>query len=385
MKFRFFGFALFFFTCFNLIPCSISAQMQLRKNPHVDYHVRIIENHYIISYSFLNPFDDLETFSVQFPVDKTDQMIDIFGIPAVMFQPFLNSPDVLAQRQQTLEKGLFLLRDNIIEVDKSAAVELYSELFCRPVAAFIIESLEKYGLDNRHNRIEYAMRFVQDIPYGIPKYNDRIKHYGGVFPPPKILIEGYGDCDSKAILFAGILIYLIGAEDIVFLNQSDHVLSAVRGAPDKGMTYIRYGGDTFLIAETAGPARRKLGEKGKYFQTRHIVEPLSVKHNYVYPVVPTDSTLKANAATDEMNELFIILQNTSGRSLRIQVSTDNTKWKQIMVAPNQNIKVFFEKNSSVMVRFRENSSNYKTQHVEMGTSFSFIFNPRKGIWSLEPM
>ncbi|MFU8843527.1 MAG: hypothetical protein ACNA7V_06945, partial [Bacteroidales bacterium] len=316
---------------------------------------------------------------------ESDQMIELFGIPASMFEPFINTPDVLAERRHELEKGLFLLRDNIIEVDKSAAVELYGESFCRPIAEFIIKSLEKYGLDSRRNRIEYAMRFVQDIPYGIPAYDDKTRHYGGVFPIPKILTEGYGDCDSKAILFAGILLYLIEAEDFVFLNQPDHVLSAIRGTPEKGMTYIRYEGDTFLIAETAGPGRRHLGERGKYFQTRYKVEPLSVEQMFVYEILPEQSTYNNKLVVDKIDEFFISLQNTSDRSLRIQLSTDNAKWEQMLIAPYQKTNIVFDKNAIVMIRFREDNSNFRTYRVEMGQSFSFIFNPRKKMWKMEPI
>lgn len=340
-----------------------------------------------MSYTFLDPFDHHKTFTFQFPIVQTNQMIEIFGIPTSMFEPFVPTPQVLAARNQSLEKGLFLLNNKTIEVDKSAVVEVYSETFCLPIAEFIVESLIKYGRDSRRNRIEFAMRFVQDIPYGIPKSDDKTRHFGGVFPPPKILIEGYGDCDSKAILFAGILAYLIDPFDFVFLNQSDHVLSAIRDTPSKGMLYVRYEGDTYLVAETAGPGRRKLGEKGQFFQTRHRVEPLKIDTRYTIPIESSNTTYanaNPNTNVNQIAESSITFNNTSHRSLRISLSTDNSKWKQITIAPNQTSKIVFEKNEIVMVRFREDSSSHITRRVDTGKSYSFSYSQRKGKWNMFP-
>jgi hypothetical protein len=369
------------FLIFAVIPLNLEAQRHIRKNPHVQYEVRQKDDHYIVDYTFLNPFDNLETFSIQLPVAETIEMIDVFGIPASMFEPFVNTPEVLAERQKQLQKGLFLLRNRTIEVDKNALVDLYSEPYCRPIAEYIVASLTKYGRDNRQNRIEFAMNFVQDIPYGIPRYNDKTMHYGGVFPPPKILIEGYGDCDSKAVLFAGIMIYLIGPEEFVFLNQSDHVLSAIRGEPEKGMAYVRFKGDTYLIAETAGPGRRKPGEKGRFYQARHTIEPLSVEKRELIPMSPFDPSHFHQAGITGLNDLSIILKNLSDRSLRVQVSTDNTKWKQIVLSPHQTMRVHFEQKEEVLIRFREDRSNMRTIKIEMGKNYSFIYNQRRGKWS----
>jgi hypothetical protein len=339
---------------------------------------------YDISYAFLNPFDQNETFTIQLPVDQTNQMIEIFGIPASMFESFAPTPDVISARKQKLEKGLFILDNNTIEVNKSAVVEVYSETFCRPIAEFIVESLKSYGRDSRRNRIEFAMHFVQDIPYGIPKYEDKTRHFGGVFPPAKILIAGYGDCDSKAILFAGILAYLIEPADIIFLNQTDHVLSAIRGAPAQGMTYIRYEGETYLIAETAGPGRRKLGEKGQYFQSRHMVEPLKIMSRYTFPIDSTNTGSNRITELHQITESSITFYNTSDRTLMIRLSTDNNKWKQINLAPNNTTKVFFEENEIVMIRFREDSSSMITRQVDTGRSYSFSYNSRQKKWTMFP-
>jgi hypothetical protein len=384
MKLRLLKFSQLLVLCFIIMHPDVFAQRSIRKNPHVEYNVQKKGDIYDISYTFLDPFDHLETFSIQLPIAQTNHMIEIFGIPASMFEPFAPTHQVLSARKQILEKGLFLLNNKTIEVDKSAVVEVYSESFCRPVAEFIVESLIKSGSDSRKNRIEFAMCFVQDIPYGIPKYDDKTRHFGGVFPPAKILIEGYGDCDSKAILFAGILTYLIDPEDFIFLNQSNHVLSAIRAAPSQGMTFVRYEGDTYLVAETAGPGRRKLGEKGQYFQTRHMVEPLKVKNRYTIPVESTNTTSNSKIDLSNTTGSSIAFTNTSDRTLRISLSTGNSKWKQITIAPNHTTKIVFEKDENVMIRFREDSSNLVTRRVDTGKSYSFSYSQRKGKWNMFP-
>ena len=68
------------------------------------------------------------------------------------------------------------------------------------------------------------MKFVQDIPYGLP-YEKRVRSkYGGykyddgIFAPNEVLIKGYGDCDSKTFLFACIVSHMINPDDI-FLSE----------------------------------------------------------------------------------------------------------------------------------------------------------------------
>ncbi|MCD4788558.1 MAG: hypothetical protein K8R37_01055, partial [Bacteroidales bacterium] len=225
---NFFVISILLFSSFQLF-----SQNEYIANPYIDFNVSKSDGYYITDYTFKDQFGNLQHFTISYPVELTNQMLDRFGVPVWMFDKYLDTEENRIQRQKIIKQGLFKLTDNTIEVDKSRVIDYYSEYFCKPIAGLIVDALAQYGKDTRRNRIEMAMRFVQDIPYGTPDISDKELHYGGVSPPPKMLIDMYGDCDSKALLFAGIMIYLIDSEDIIFLNQTKHVLTAIKGEPEK--------------------------------------------------------------------------------------------------------------------------------------------------------
>ena len=47
-----------------------------------------------------------------------------------------------------------------------------------------------------------TMKTYRAVRYAVPDKNIGNKHIGGFFTPPQVLINGYGDCDSKTVLFS---------------------------------------------------------------------------------------------------------------------------------------------------------------------------------------
>ncbi|MCB0805421.1 MAG: hypothetical protein KDC05_06445 [Bacteroidales bacterium] len=360
-----------------ILPIWVFAQSKYQKNPHVRYEVSENEDNWTIKYTFSDIFSTLQTYNLTLPKTTTGEMIDRFGIPTWMFEPYSDTEANRIERMKILQSGLFVLNDNTIEVDKSAVLAYYSETFCKPIAEMLISSLRDYGKDSRLNRIEIAMRFVQDIPYGIPTYEKKGRHFGGVSPPPKLLIEGYGDCDSKVLLFAGILMYLIPGDDIIFLNQSRHVLSAIKGEPDSYDTFIRFDGDKYLIAETAGPGKRRLGEKGNYFRNQFKPERL---HLDLPDPIPIDSLQHAKAqrfANDNIDHSSLIITNQSNREFRFQLSLDQQQWQPYNIAGNNSGKIEFGQKINIYIRFRDARMDYQIYQVETGNSYIINFSKRK--------
>jgi hypothetical protein len=311
-------------------------------------------------------------------------MIQKFGIPKWMFEPYVDTRANLEYRKQVMREGFFRLRENTIEVDKSAVVEYYSPAVCQPIAKMIVRSLGEYGLDTPRNRIEFAMRFVQDIPYGIPTYEDDDRHYGGVSPPPKLLIEGFGDCDSKVLLFAGIMVYLIPTDDFIFLNQPEHVLSAIKAEPEKGLTFVRFSGEKFLIAETAGPGKRMLGQEGNYFKNKFTAEKLNITSRKILPKIEISGhSVSAKPNLEENNPDAIILQNAASRSVRFQVSYNQKSWKSFTLDKNQTGEFEIEKGKVLYLRIKENSNRYATYRIVAGAKYTLTWNTRKRIWEIE--
>jgi len=52
--------------------------------------------------------------------------------------------------------------------------------------------------------LSLLLAFVQSIGYGTPPLDEADKVILGFWPPPKVLVNNYGDCDSKGALFASV-------------------------------------------------------------------------------------------------------------------------------------------------------------------------------------
>lgn len=98
------------------------------------------------------------------------------------------------------------------------------------------------------------------------------KMTGGVLPPPKSLIAGKGDCDTKSALLASILLNL--DMRLIGLSLPGHYLLGVQAPPKSGDAFVNYRGEPYLLIEPSGPdplppgrvtdeTRRLLGAGGR--------------------------------------------------------------------------------------------------------------------------
>ena len=241
------------------ITNQILAQQDYHKNKHVSLEMHIRNDNYIIDYGFKDHWGNMQNFHLIYNKDQTDRMINQFGIPMTMFDPYTLTRENIARRDVILKEGFFKKEGNVLNIDYSAVVSYYSPVVCQPIANLIIERLQSLDKDNRRNRIELAMKFVQDIPYGVPDSKYKRIYKGGVHVPSEIFIKGYGDCDSKSMLFIGIMAYLVDPEDAILFRLPDHVAPFVKGKVENGNSYLTLHDDEYLIAETAGPGRPNLG------------------------------------------------------------------------------------------------------------------------------
>ncbi len=358
------------------------SQNNIEKNQHVVYKVEMYEKNYEVHYTFMDPFGALQTYNLAIPAASTLQMINKFGVPRWLFEPYEDTEYNKKIRVLELEKGLFKLSGNTIVVDKSAVIDFYASAFCKPIAEMIVSSLNDYGFDNRKNRIEFAMRFVQDIPYGIPQYEDKKRHYGGVNIIPKLLISGYGDCDSKVLLFAGIMTYLIPSEDFVFLNQPKHVLSAIKGYPETGQIFIRYKENKYLLAETSGPGKRRLGEEGKYYRNTFIPESLNILPTKVIPYGISSNMAGYKKPIPTVDENSIKINNESERLFKFQVSYDKLSWESMSLQANQSGNIKFDDIGKKYLRFRLKNADYQILELFTGMDYTFVWQNRKKRWQI---
>ncbi len=69
--------------------------------------------------------------------------------------------------------------------------------------------------------------------------------------PLDTLCNGYGDCDSFSVLFAGIMANIPGQEVIFMVGKKghDHLFVGVKLDPELGEENITYGGDKYVLVE----------------------------------------------------------------------------------------------------------------------------------------
>ena len=259
-----------------ILPCFLFSQSKYQKNKHVQIETNTMGKDYIIEYSFKDHFDEIHDVRFRFDKQETDDAISRFGIPYSMFDRYVVNDENLRKHKRILQEGLFKQTENTLELDYDAVVSFYKP-YCKVIADKLIRLLKEQNEDNTLNRIEMAMKFIQDIPYAIPRKNRKI-YKNGCLAPIEVLIKGYGDCDSKTLLFASILTHMIDADRIIFVKGHDHVLTAIYYDEKilRKSDFFRYNGKKHYICETAGPGRRLFGEKS-LSRKKYSLSPLKVQ------------------------------------------------------------------------------------------------------------
>lgn len=308
-----------------LMLCSVTlfAQKNYRKNGHASLWPEKTSEYYRVNYRFKDQWGNMQHFKLHFDIAMTEQMNARFGIPRWMFDRWTVTPENVAEREMVMREGMYRRFGNHLKADYDAIVGYYAPVFGKPIAELIIAQLRAMGKDNSLNRVEMAMKFVQDIPYGVPKDRKEGLHRGGILTPPEVLItSGYGDCDSKTLLFAGILSYLINPEDILFFLQDNHVLSFVAvDGHNLGGTFLTENGRRYYMAETAGPGRRRLGESAKDDQQTGTVIPFKFQPKAVAQAVK----LPRNEASYEPGKYEIVFENQSRKKVWVMLYVKNEK------------------------------------------------------------
>jgi hypothetical protein len=150
--------------------------------------------------------------------------------------------------------GLFEMQENAIGPDLLKMINFYRP-FLEPVSDLVSQSLGNES--TWRNRAELIIKFTQDIPYSVPPAEQGDRYTGGVFPPPQVFINMFGDCDSKVVLYSALMSYF--NYDILILKETGHVLTGIRGIPKPYDKFYDYRNAQYILAETAGPGRSNLG------------------------------------------------------------------------------------------------------------------------------
>lgn len=99
------------------------------------------------------------------------------------------------------------------------------------------------------------------LRYKLPPMVEGDIHTGGILPPGRALLSGWGDCDTKTALVASILGNWSGMR-LVGIAVPGHYLMAIRRIPAKGDLFVTYNGVEYVLIEPAGPAWLEPGTVG---------------------------------------------------------------------------------------------------------------------------
>ena len=247
------------------------SKTKYQKSPHTRQVIKRVNGEYRFDWTFRDHKGRDWTWGWGYDIGETNRDIEKFGVPKWMFQPYRVTSKEKRRRERTLRKGLYRLRGNTLLPDYARMISFYSN-YTRPLYELLRRTVPG---GSRNERIQTLMKFVQDIPYGIPPENDGDRVISGIIPPPQLFTEGWGDCDSKAVLFSAIMAHDPDYE-VIYLFVPKHMFSAVRGVPRPYQQYVTYRGKKYIIAETVGPGRPDYGRAGNEVYRRFRVEKIPI-------------------------------------------------------------------------------------------------------------
>lgn len=162
-----------------------------------------------------------------------------------------------------------------IRPDHARIAHKYVQLM-RPVAEAIAE---KVNSKNPRDVVNYALSFMQSIPYDVLK--SRYFSNGAGFQVPYGLLMGNkGDCDTKSVALAAILRNFYPRLRMIMVYVPGHAFVGMAFPKASGDKAISFGGTSFILAEPVGPNQSPLG----------IVSPRSLEklseRNYTYEEIP---------------------------------------------------------------------------------------------------
>lgn len=157
-------------------------------------------------------------------------------------------------------RGLALRAGNLVECDMPVIVRRNIKLL-KPLALAFQKISSERGY-REEDLLGAVLSMVQTaVRYKIPPPIENGLHTGGLLPPARTLLSGWGDCDTKTGLLASILgnwntLRMVG------IAVPGHYLMAIRRLPGKGDVFVRYEGLEYVLVEPAGPAWLEPGMVG---------------------------------------------------------------------------------------------------------------------------
>lgn len=245
---------------------------KFKKNDHVALSTRATPEEYQVSYVFKDHKSRNWLLEWGYRRGATDQAVARYGLPLSIWEPYVATHENTTRRHEIIAAGLHRQVGQSIGPDYDRIIAAYAP-FTEPLYRAARRIL---GATTRVELVEFLVKLIQDIPYGIPPSNIDGRSISGMLVPPQIMLEGWGDCDSKAVLLAAALVHDSEAR-VVFLRVPMHILMGIEAVPRPFQKSISYHGRTYVVTDPTGPGRPYMGSTGSHTYSRFQVIPIMMK------------------------------------------------------------------------------------------------------------
>jgi hypothetical protein len=215
-----------------------------------------------------NPGKDLSpdpvrfTLSTQIPLDRMRTAIESFGVADGLFQySFTSAADRKKKEQQMKAKmaasGMTLEEStNVAKISYDWMVAKSRDELQATAAAIEKLSIEK-DRGGAREMLGVFSSFVQNLEFRVPEtYRKNAKgervFTGGVLMPLETLYNGWGDCDTKSVLFASLLAN-VPKTGMVFLVGAKHLFVGIQATPRANDRFIEIRGIPYILVEMTTP------------------------------------------------------------------------------------------------------------------------------------
>lgn len=124
---------------------------------------------------------------------------------------------------------------------------------------------DQYGRNNIRQIANKLALWIQRIPY--QDLSDRQESAGAGFSPPlQLLYDHRGDCDSKAVLFAGVMKIIFPNSQFRIVYFRDHAVIAAQIPAVKNEKAIEIDGVKYLLIDVTGPLELPIGQLTDQYQ-----------------------------------------------------------------------------------------------------------------------
>jgi len=247
----------------------------LHPSAYTGFHrVDNMDSVYRFTFSFADHHNRPTVWSWTYPKYSIDSLTFYYGVSPKLFEATVWTEEQYKLQMKALEKGLFMDDGDYIVPDLMAIVEEH-HFITEPI--YKLAELHLGDEKNFFSLLDLVLKFCQDMEYRVPPQEEGGKFIGGVYPPSMSLVKGYGDCDSKGVLFASILAHNPDYK-VLGLRITGHLFMAVKGVPRPYFKTVMYHGAEYIVCEPVGPARLPIGTKSNLSRGRAIqkVVPLFV-------------------------------------------------------------------------------------------------------------